>query len=112
MVFHSLDLGRRGIIETDLPDGSKLVDASDGKDVPLEVVFKGKGISLPGFGPGRVRVRFVANDVPPMGYKFYRAKPATADSAQVSEIPGNVIENQFYRITVDPSSGAISNILD
>jgi alpha-mannosidase len=112
MVFNSLNWARDGLIETDLPDGSKLVDTSDDKDVPLEVIFKGKGISLPGFGPGSVRVRFVANDVPPMGYKLYTIKPATADASQVSEIHGEAIENQFYRITVDPPTGAISSIFD
>jgi alpha-mannosidase len=112
MVFNSLNWSRGGLIETDLPDGSKLVDASDGKDVPFEVLFEGKGISLPGFGPGSVRVRFVANEVPALGYKLYTVKPATADTAQASQIRGNVIENQFYRITVDPPTGAISSIFD
>jgi alpha-mannosidase len=111
-VFNSLNWARSGIVETDIPDGNKLVDASNGKDVPFEILFKGRGISLPGFGPGSVRIRFVASSVPPVGYKLYSVKPATASDAVASEIRGNVIENEFYRITVDPPSGAIASIFD
>jgi hypothetical protein len=112
-VFNSLNWMRNGLVETDIPVGTKLVDSVTAKDVPLEVVFRGKGIALPGFGPGNVRVRFVATDVPPVGYKLYAIK--TAQAKQVStatDIHGNVIENQFFRITVDPASGAIASVFD
>ena len=59
-VFNSLNWPRSGIVETDLPDGTTLVDPSTGAEVPVEILWKGKGISLPGFGPGNVRVRFIA----------------------------------------------------
>jgi len=56
-------------VESDLPDGSTLVDSSTGAEIPVEILYKGKGISLPGFGPGSVRVRFLAAAVPAVGYK-------------------------------------------
>jgi hypothetical protein len=110
-VFNSLNWVRSGIVETDLPDGTTLVDASTGVEVPVEVLRKGKGISLPGFGPGNVRVRFVATTVPAVGYKLYTVRPIAKEQASV-DIRGNVLENEFYQVTLDPTSGAIASLFD
>jgi hypothetical protein len=112
-VFNSLNWSRAGLVETDLPEGTMLVDSSTGAEVPLEILWKGKGISLPGFGPGNLRVRFLAAAVPPVGYKLYTVTPVTANGPVDSEdIRGNLVENRFYRITLDPSSGSIASIFD
>ncbi len=112
-VFNSLNWPRTGIVETDLPDGTVLVDPSTGAEVPLEILWKGKGISLPGFGPGNVRVRFVAVAVPAVGYRLYTIKPVAKEPAAPSaEVRGNIVENKFYRITLDPSSGSIASLFD
>jgi alpha-mannosidase len=111
-VFNSLNWARSGIVETDLPEGTTLVDPSTGAEIPVEILWKGKGISLPGFGPGNVRVRFTATGVPAVGYKLYTIKPTAKESAVSAEIRGDVIENQFYRIALDPSSGSIANVFD
>ena len=88
-VFNSLNWARSGIVETDLPDGTTLVDSSTGAEVPVEILYKGKGISLPGFGPGSVRVRFLAAAVPAVGYKLYTIKPIAKERAASVEIRGN-----------------------
>jgi hypothetical protein len=112
-VFNSLNWARSGLIETDLPADTRIIDPATSKDVPFEVLWKGKGISLPGFGPGNVRVRFVAANVPAIGYKLYTVKPTTPARAAASpSITGNVVENQFYRVVLDPHSGAIASIFD
>ena len=111
-VFNSLNWTRSGIVETDLPDGTTLVDSSTGAEVPVEILHKGKGISLPGFGPGNVRVRFMAAAVPAVGYKLYTIKPIAKEQAASVEIRGNILENEFYRVTLDPSSGAIASVFD
>jgi hypothetical protein len=111
-VFNSLNWTRSGIVETDLPDGTTLVDASTAAEVPMEILRKGKGISLPGFGPGSVRVRFLAAAVPAVGYKLYTIKPIAKEQAGSVEIRGNILENKFYRVTLDPSSGAIASVFD
>jgi len=112
-VFNSLNWARSGLIETDLPKCVKITDPATGADVPFEVLWEGKGISLPGFGAGNVRVRFVATDVPAVGYKLYSVKPAASANPSVStRISGNIAENQFYRVVLDPSSGAIASIFD
>ena len=63
-------------------------------------------------GAGYRRVRFLAERVPAMGYRVYRMeRRQTANAAPVTK-PGNVIENAFYRVTVDPNRGGISSIFD
>jgi alpha-mannosidase len=112
VVFNSLNWARSGIVETDLPDGTTLVDSSTGNEVPVETLYEGKGISLPGFGPGNVRVRFLAAAVPAVGYKLYAIRTITKERAAQLDVRGNIIENEFYRVTLDPASGAISNVFD
>lgn len=112
-VFNSLNWPRSGLVEIDLPEGSSLVDASTGSDVAMEILWKGKGIPLPGFGPVNVRVRFLADSVPSVGYKLYSIKPASVREPTVSKaIQENVLENRFYRIVLDPSSGSIESVFD
>ncbi|HLX82261.1 MAG TPA: polysaccharide lyase family protein [Terriglobales bacterium] len=115
-IFNSLNWTRSGIVETDLPDGTTLVDSSTGAEVPVEILYKGKGIPLPGFGPGSVRVRFLAAAVPAVGYKLFTiklvAKERTAPVDNRGNILGNILENEFYRVTLDPSSGAMTSVFD
>ena len=116
VVLNSLNWVRSGIVETDLPDGTTLVDSSTGAEVPVEILYKGKGISLPGFGPGSVRVRFLAAAIPAVGYKLFTIKPIAKERAVSADIRGNtlgnILENEFYRVTLDPSSGAIASVFD
>jgi alpha-mannosidase len=112
-VFNSLNWLRSGMVETDLPEGTTLVDGSTGAEVPTEILWKGRGIALPGFGPVNIRVRFLAAAVPAVGYKLYTIRPAAATSSAGSEaIQENTVENQFYRITLDSPSGSIATIFD
>jgi alpha-mannosidase len=113
-VFNSLNWKRSGLVETDLPDGASLADSSTGAEVPMEILRKGKGISLPGFGPGSVRVRFVAAAVPAVGYRLYTIQPVAEEKKHrlAVDIEGNILENEFYRVTLDPSSGSIASVFD
>jgi alpha-mannosidase len=121
-VFNSLGWPRSGLVEIDLQDGSAPFDAVTGKQVPVETVFTGRGTSLPGFGGGYRRVRFVAADVPAMGYKLYSlrtvnsAKPANQKNETKKDeslnLSGATFDNRYYRVTVDPESGALRSIWD
>ncbi|HZP02377.1 MAG TPA: polysaccharide lyase family protein [Terriglobia bacterium] len=111
-VWNSLNWPRSGIVETDLPEGSTLVDPSTGQEVAMEVLWKGKGIPLPGFGPVNIRVRFLARDVPAVGYKLFTVKPSGPRAEKITGVRGNILENQFYRVTVDANAGVISSIFD
>lgn len=111
-VFNPLNWKRSGIVETDFAAGNSLVDSTTGEAVPVDVLWKGKGIPLPGFGPGNVRIRFEANDVPAVGYKLYTIKISLAAQGPVQGTSAEVFENQFYRIRLDAASGAIASIFD
>jgi hypothetical protein len=111
-VFNALTWKRDGLVEYDLPDGFEIFDSATKATVPYEVVFVGKGIKLPGFGAGYKRVRFEAKQLPALGYKLYPLRLQQKAPPQSQSQVANEIENQFYRITLDPSSGAISSIFD
>lgn len=113
-VFNSLSWQRSGLVYFDLPDATELFDPDSQKIVPLDVISIGKGTQLPGFGGGYSKARFLAENVPPLGYKVYELRP-TKSSAQppiAAVAPGHEVENQFYRITLDPLSGSVRGIYD
>jgi alpha-mannosidase len=101
VVFNSLAHARSGLVETDLSNGVSLVD-SDGHPVASETVRKDSEYR---------RVRFLAENVPAVGYRVYRMKrqPAVPEEAARQS---NTVENAFYRVTVDPARGGISSIFD
>ncbi len=111
-VLNSLSWKRDGMVELDLANGTRIVDNATKQTVPFDVLFTGKGIVLPGFGSGYRRVRFEAKDVPAMGYKMYslEAKDASAEPSAATNT--DVVENQYYRVTIDVGSGAIASIFD
>ncbi len=113
VVFNSLNWSRSGIVETDIPEGVTLVDSAANAEVPTEMLWTGKGLPLPGFGPRNMRVRFLAADVPAVGYKLFTLKPRGSGTPPESErLHGNIIENQFYRIALSSATGEISSIFD
>lgn len=112
MVFNPLNWERSGIVSFDLPDGNEIVDTVSGKAVAYEVLWTGRGIQLPGFGPGYKRVRFEATAIPSVGYKLFALKPSKSNSPVAESSSSNVIENSFYRITLDPASAAVKSIFD
>jgi alpha-mannosidase len=116
VVFNPLNWRRSGQVSFDLQDGLGLFDATTGKLVPYETVNVGKSTPLPGFGGGYRRVRFAAENVPALGYKLFALRSAAgadqpADSSG-TKLGRTTFENSYYRISVDPSAGAVSQIWD
>jgi alpha-mannosidase len=112
-VFNSLSWKRSGLANFDLPDDTDLVDSDTGKIIPFDVISVGKGTPLTGFGGGYRKVRFLAEGIPPIGYRVYelRASKKTEIPAVTSTSNG-MVENQFYRVTLDVPSGSIKSIYD
>lgn len=113
LVFNPLNWERSGLVSFDLGDGQEIVDSVTGKPVPYEVQWIGRGTQLPGFGPGYRRVRFVAGAIPALGYKVFHLRDTKLPPPGVAPATGqDVLENQFYRVALDPASGAIKSIFD
>jgi hypothetical protein len=58
----------------------------------------------------RARIRFLARDVPSLGYRTYYVQPRGTPPEPATR-PGAQIENDFFRVLVDPVSGAIVSLV-
>jgi alpha-mannosidase len=103
ILFNPLNWKRGGLVDFDLRKGFSLQDLTTQKEVSYEIRYRGQLYT---------GIRFLASDVPPVGYKCYALIPAKTSFPAPSEIAGEVLENDFYRITLDVESGAVKNIFD
>jgi hypothetical protein len=103
LVFNPLSWERSRMVEMDLDKGLELVDLVTHRTVPYEVLST---------GPAYRRVRFLAQDVPSVGYKAYALKETKAEPVTPQAVSEGTLENQFYRVTLDPDSGAVKSIFD
>jgi hypothetical protein len=84
----------------------KLVDVATGEPVAVQSV-----------GGAPIFDSIVAIDVPPvpaLGYRVLRIEEEAPDPNQDTDLTcsGNVLENEFYRVEVDPKTGCLSSLLD
>ena len=103
VVFNSLNWQRDAIVETDLLEHPKLVDLTTQKEVPLQILYKKQSF---------LHVRFLAKDLPPVGYKCFSISYGETGPPEPVRTNGSVVENSFYRVTLDPESGAVKSIFD
>ena len=102
-----------------------LIDLDTGRKVPYQMVRLGdphapapwaaERYALGKVDPAHlVEIAFVAEDVPPLGYKTYRIVPARVeeDFATSVKVGDTTVENQFFKISLDPETGAIVSIYD
>ncbi len=102
VVFNPLSWPRDAVVETDLPEHRQLTDLTTKKNVPFEVMYKKEGF---------MHVRFIAKNLPPAGYKCFRISKGNQPTPQMHSNE-TTIENAFYRIKVDPSTGSVDSIYD
>lgn len=127
-VFNPLSFTRTDVVRLanwDAREPFDLVDEESGKKAPYQIVeIDGPRAPLPHAAGRHARGQFqraelfdlvfVAEDVPSLGYKTYRIVPAK-QSAPVSgsvAVGENTLENRFYRVTLDPQTGAVESIYD
>jgi len=104
VVFNALNWKRSALIEADFRRNQELVDLTTHKTIPLDVMWEKENF---------VHARFLAPDLPPVGYKCFQIRPVSGvATASVPAEMNTVIENRFYRITVDPETGAVRSIFD
>jgi hypothetical protein len=113
VVFNPLAWTRSDVVQVELPgvagtdqQGIHLV-SDDGESVPCEASARPEE-------PGKALVSLVAKDVPSLGYRSYRLVRAGSAASSPCEVhvDGHTIENRYYRVALDPSTGAVASICD
>ncbi len=124
VVFNTLGWPRTDIAEVGVgfAEGSvagiEIRDA-EGRAVPSQI------IEATHYGDGGLetaRIAFIAREVPALGYATFHVSPtrgAAPGADRASSLPGrnsapgspSVLENDLYRLSLDPASGAINSLL-
>jgi alpha-mannosidase len=94
---------RTDVVETELGEKQTIVDAASDSVIPLDVHSARDGFRM---------VRFVAQDVPGFGYKAYLVKSGTTGGATNELGGGSIIESRYYRLEIDPQTGAVAHLYD
>ncbi len=103
IIFNSLNWKRNRLVSIDLDKGKEVVDVSTGQAQPVEVLDEGTNCK---------HVRFVAQDIPALGYKVFESRPASK-ATLAAEIEHNaILESLYYKVILDSASGAIRSIYD
>jgi alpha-mannosidase len=103
VVFNSLNWQRSGLVEFDLDKGLELVDLTTKEAVPFEVLSSGHHYR---------HIRFLATDIPSVGYKCYALRPSKSESQASPTLTETTLESPYYRVVLDPPTGAVKSIFD
>ena len=112
-VFNPLSWERTDLAQVELerPGTSGSVRMADSSGTPVTTQVVGHRESD---GKNYVKVLFLAEGVPSLGYKTYRIVPGEEASSPLNslEISEAHIENEFFRIELDPTTGCLKSVLD
>jgi alpha-mannosidase len=122
VVFNPLNWVRHGWVEFDLQKTRELVEVETGQTVRFDVLQD---------EPAYRRIRFMARDVPALGYRTYAVRDKSASAVQSntpaavnpsntseaaavapSQAQSDVVENSFYKVVLDTQSGSVRSIYD
>jgi hypothetical protein len=104
VVFNSLSWRRDAVVETDLLQHAQLIDLTTHQEVPLQILYAKEGF---------LHVRFLAKDLPAVGYKCFSIHYAKEGGPPEAHMTNEqTVENSFYRIRLDEHTGALESIYD
>jgi len=110
VVFNPLSWTRTDVVEAEvqLPNAAANVRVAGptGRPVLAERLSKGDA--------ARIRLRFLAEDVPALGYKVFRVLPAPKPPVAPALLKAgpDSLENEFFRVQVDSKTGCITSLWD
>ena len=96
LAFNWQNRPRTAPLEVEIGSGEQLVDLADNKPVPMDIYFEQDGWR---------KVRFIARDVPAMGYKAYAIRGLDAGGAQAQR----EARGRHHREPVLPADGGHAN---
>jgi alpha-mannosidase len=107
VIFNSLNWERTDVVKHQLPAGDDEVygvyDLS-GKEIPSHTA------SVDELNKELI---FIAENIPPVGYKLYNIKPKKTDlSSEAALSFRNILESEYFRVEVDNSTGWLKSIYD
>jgi alpha-mannosidase len=118
VVFNPLGWRRSDLVEIEVSfaeRGIKEIELRDSSDeaVPVQLISVRRDSHG---GIEQARMMFAARDVPAMGWETFHLRglevsPAVSN-ASASALPDNAIENEYFRLTFDLNSGAITSLRD
>lgn len=103
IVFNSLNWKRSGAVSMDLGKDQELVDPATKQPVPVEMLVRGANFK---------RVRFLAKDVPALGYRVYATRTEQKEQAAPKDEQSTTLESPYYKVQLDAETGAIRGIYD
>ena len=114
IIFNSLGWKRDDVVETivGFKKGGivdiQVVDQAN-KIIPVEIL---EAVRFREGGIKSAKIIFIAKEVPAMGLAVYRVIPLTSASAlnAGSESSDGIMENKYFRLTLDLSTGAITSL--
>ncbi len=128
VVFNPLAFDRTDVVRvTRFPPETPfdLIDDQTGQAVPYQLVELDGPLAAAPYAPHRwargqyerhelFDLVFIAEDVPSLGYKTYRLAPRDAWPGAESDmlLTQDCIENRFFKVTLDPGTGAVASIYD
>jgi len=96
VVFNPTSWARTDVASLPLPEGVS---------GPCQVCDEATDEVAPAQSTADGRLIFIAEDVPPLGYRRFRIEPAPAAQAAARAVPGDRIANGYFEVRVDQASG-------
>ena len=103
VIFNSLNWQRDALVETDLFDNPQVVDLTTQENVPLQILSAKEKF---------LHVRFLAKNLPAVGYKCYRLTYGTQAPPLPQRSQETTVESDYYRVQVDPATGSLASLYD
>ncbi|MHB0998741.1 MAG: alpha-mannosidase [Armatimonadota bacterium] len=115
VVFNALHWARTDVVNADVGFTDDMVSdlkilGPDGQSIPYQLIEADRSDAGSLI---RAKIAFVACDVPALGYAVYHVVPqstVSASDAVTEQATGSVLENEYYRVEVDPITGAITRL--
>ena len=119
VVFNPLAWGRTDLVTTDQPASvsqASLLDPVRHTSLSIENVGTVQDVKTKRKIPCQALPEggscFLATDLPSVGYRSYRRVATAGPVANAVQFSDNQMENEFYRVTLDPKSGGLTSVLD